>query len=66
MDGDGEDDPAQLNKMMNLAEKNKDFVITSNRTTRNENLIIQIGYKVHLIISFFNSKINFLPLRYKE
>ena len=53
MDGDGEDDPAQLNKMMNLAEKNKDFVITSNRTTRNENLIIQIGYKVHLIISFF-------------
>jgi len=53
MDGDGEDDPTQLNKMMNLAEKNKDFVITSNRTTRNENLIIQIGYKVHLIISFF-------------
>ena len=52
MDGDGEDNPNQLNKMIDLASKNKNFVITSHREKRNENLIIKFGYNLHLIISF--------------
>ena len=52
LDADGEDDPNEINKMISLAEKNIDYVITSNRKQRNENLLIQICYKFHLIICF--------------
>lgn len=51
MDGDGEDNPYELNKMFKLAKKNKEFIITSHRKKRNERFVIQIGYKIHLIIS---------------
>tara|TARA_Y100000816_G_scaffold279231_1_gene251289 strand:- start:233 stop:1069 length:837 start_codon:yes stop_codon:yes gene_type:complete len=51
MDGDGEDDPINLNMMLDTAKKNKDFVIVSCRKDRNENLLIKIGYKIHLILT---------------
>lgn len=52
MDSDGEDNPSELNKMLNLATKHKNSVIASHRLKRNENLIIKIGYRLHLIIAF--------------
>jgi hypothetical protein len=52
MDGDGEDNPNELSKMLILANKNKNSVVTSHRLKRNENLIIKLGYKLHLIIAF--------------
>ena len=52
MDSDGEDNPIEINKMLILAKKNKNKVITSHRKKRNENFIIQFGYKVHLLIAF--------------
>ncbi len=53
MDGDGEDDPNEINRMLLLARKNINHIVTSNRKQRNENLFIQVCYKIHLIISFF-------------
>ena len=55
MDGDGEDDPFQVNNMLEEAKKNQDFIITSNRKKRQESLAIQILYKIHLIITFIFS-----------
>ena len=55
MDGDGEDDPFQVNNMLEEAKKNQDFIITSNRKKRQESLTIQILYKIHLIITFIFS-----------
>tara|TARA_X000001036_G_C20674562_1_gene803685 strand:- start:182 stop:997 length:816 start_codon:yes stop_codon:yes gene_type:complete len=52
MDGDGEDNPLQINSMLEEAKKNQDFIITSNRKKRQESLAIQILYKIHLIITF--------------
>ena len=55
MDGDGEDDPLQVNNMLEEAKKNQDFIITSNRKKRQESLAIQILYKIHLIMTFIFS-----------
>ena len=55
MDGDGEDNPAELNKMITLASKNTGFIITSNRKARKESPIIVFLYKFHLIVTFFFS-----------
>ena len=52
MDGDGEDNPNELSKMLILATKHKNSVVVSHRLKRNENLIIKLGYKLHLIIAF--------------
>ena len=52
MDGDGEDDPNEINKMLLLAQKNVNYIITSNRTERNENLFIRACYKFHLFFCF--------------
>jgi len=52
MDADGEDNPKQVNKMLNEAMNYKDFVITSNRKKRKEALIIIFLYKIHLLITF--------------
>ena len=52
MDGDGEDNPNELSKMIILANKHKNSVVVSSRLKRNENLIIKLGYKLHLIIAF--------------
>jgi hypothetical protein len=51
IDSDGEDDPKEINKMINLAIKNNDRIITSNRLARKESLVIRILYRVHLIVT---------------
>jgi len=53
MDGDGEDNPSKIKQMIDLAKKNQDYVVTSNRKGRNENLLIKTSYKVHLVACFF-------------
>ena len=50
MDGDGEDNPSKINKMLNMAKHNNTHVITSHRKKRNENFIIKFGYKIHLTL----------------
>jgi hypothetical protein len=52
IDSDGEDDPKEIGKMIKLARKYKNYVITSNRLARKESLIIRFLYRVHLIITF--------------
>ena len=52
IDSDGEDDPKEIVKMVKLARKYKDYVITSNRLARKETLIIRFLYRVHLITTF--------------
>jgi predicted small integral membrane protein len=52
MDGDGEDDPKNLNSMLYNAHKNKDYVVVSCRKDRNENFLIKLGYKIHLMLTF--------------
>jgi hypothetical protein len=53
MDSDGEDNPEHIKNMIYLAKKNKDSVIVSCRKDREENLVIKICYKIHLILTFF-------------
>ena len=55
MDSDGEDNPQEISKMLNLALKNNDSVITSNRKSRNDPLIIKVLYRIHLFITFLFS-----------
>ena len=38
--------------MLKEARKNKNFIITSNRKKRKESLLIQVLYRIHLIITF--------------
>ncbi len=52
IDSDGEDDPKEINKMLSLAVKNKDHIITSNRLARKESLIIRLLYRIHLVVTF--------------
>lgn len=52
MDGDGEDNPKNLASMLAQAKKNENSVIVSCRIDRNENFLIKIGYKIHLILTF--------------
>ena len=55
MDSDGEDNPQEISKMLDLALKNNDSVITSNRKSRNDPLTIKILYRIHLFITFLFS-----------
>ncbi len=52
IDSDGEDDPKEIMKMIKLAHKYKNYVITSNRLARKESLTIRLLYRVHLILTF--------------
>ena len=52
MDGDGEDSPYEIKKMLNEAIKYENFIITSNRKKRRESLWVVLLYRIHLIISF--------------
>ena len=52
MDGDGEDNPSEINKMFTQARADQEHIITSHRKSRNENFIIKFSYKIHLIITF--------------
>ena len=53
MDGDGEDQPKEIIKMVLLAKKFRNFVITSNRKKRKESIFIRLFYHIHLILTFF-------------
>ncbi len=52
IDSDGEDNPFEIKKMLETAIKNIDYVITSNRKSRKESVVIKILYKIHLILTF--------------
>ena len=52
MDGDGEDDPFQIDAMLKEAKKSRNFIITSNRKKRKESIIIRVLYRIHLIVTF--------------
>ncbi len=55
MDGDGEDNPYEIKKMLNEAIKYENFIITSNRKKRRESLLVVFLYRIHLMISFLFS-----------
>ena len=55
LDSDGEDNPLEIRKMLNLASENNDYVITSNRKGRKESFLIKSLYFTHLILTFFFS-----------
>jgi len=50
MDGDGEDSPKIINKLINLSHTNSHKIITVNRTKRNENILFKILYEIHILI----------------
>ena len=52
IDSDGEDDPKQVKKIINLAEKNPKSVIFVKRLKRRENTFFKFLYKLHLFITF--------------
>ena len=51
IDSDGEDDPKQVKKLINLAKKNPKSVISANRLRRRENIFFRFLYKLHLFIT---------------
>jgi polyisoprenyl-phosphate glycosyltransferase len=51
MDGDGEDNPKSIKKMLKYANDNKDQVVVSCRKERKENFLIKFGYKIHLFLT---------------
>jgi hypothetical protein len=52
MDGDGEDGPTHVKTMLDVAIKNPNHIVTSNRKKREEAYLIIFLYKLHLIITF--------------
>ena len=52
IDSDGEDDPKKIKKLINLAKKNPNSIITANRLKRTENIFFKFLYKLHLFITF--------------
>ena len=52
IDSDGEDDPKKIKKLINLAKKNPNSIITANRLKRTENIFFMLLYKLHLLITF--------------
>ena len=61
IDSDGEDDPKHIKKLINLAQKNPNSIISANRLKRKENIFFKLFYKIHLLILYlFTGKyINF-------
>ena len=52
IDSDGEDDPGKIKELINQAQKNPQSIITANRLKRKENIIYNLFYKIHLLITF--------------
>ena len=52
MDSDGEDDANKINYLVDVANKNKSYIVVASRVRRKEHLIFRILYKIHLIITF--------------
>ncbi|RZO49671.1 MAG: glycosyltransferase [Candidatus Pelagibacterales bacterium] len=53
IDSDGEDDPKKIKKLINLAIKNPNSVITANRSGRKESVFFKTLYRIHLFLTFF-------------
>jgi hypothetical protein len=51
MDGDGEDRPEEINEFLNQIQKSNDQPIVGERVKRSENLIFQICYQLHKLIT---------------
>ena len=52
MDGDGEDRPEEINELINQIQNSNNQPIVGERIKRSENLIFQICYKLHKIITY--------------
>lgn len=52
MDGDGEDNPLLIKKLLNFSIKKENKIIVVNRTIRTENILIKILYEINFI-NFF-------------
>jgi len=52
IDSDGEDDPKHIKKLINLAKKTPDSIISANRLRRKENIFFKLLYQLHLFITF--------------
>ena len=52
MDGDGEDNPVLIKKLLDFSKKKQNKVIVVNRTIRTENIFIKILYEINFI-NFF-------------
>jgi len=52
MDGDGEDGPTRVKTMLDVAKKNPNHIVISNRKKRDDAFLIIFLYKLHLIITF--------------
>ncbi len=52
MDGDGEDRPEEINELINKIESSNNQPIVGERIKRSENLIFQICYKLHKLITY--------------
>lgn len=53
MDGDGEDGPKNIKKMLSQSLTHNDYIITSNRLKREESWVVVLLYKIHLSITYF-------------
>ena len=51
MDGDGEDRPEEINELINQIQNSNNQPIVGERIKRSENLIFQICYKLHKLIT---------------
>ena len=52
MDSDGEDNPKKIKELIALAKKNPYSIVTANRLKRKENIIFNLIYQIHLLITF--------------
>ena len=52
MDSDGEDNPKKIKELIDLAKKNPYSIVTANRLKRKENIIFNLIYQIHLLITF--------------
>ena len=61
MDGDGEDRPEEINKLLEKASLNNSISVVAKRVKRSEGLIFRLLYQIHKMITFIftGKKINF-------
>ena len=52
MDGDGEDQPKELNLLFKKSKENSSKVITANRVKRSENALFKLLYECHKILTY--------------
>ena len=52
MDGDGEDRPLEIKEFLNQIQKSNEQTIVGERVKRSENIIFQICYQLHKLLTF--------------